>query len=196
MSNLKTKQKIIIIFIVMCIISIACYVYSKTNEEFNIEEDIKEQEVIEEKDIIIIHLAGAVNREGIVELEKGKRISDAIEKCGGLKENADLKEINLACVLEDGDKIYIPFIEENIETNTQENIKDTEVQSKNMSKKVNINTADQFELETLTGIGPSTALKIIAYRKENGKFSSIEQIKEVNGIGEGKYEKIKDKIEI
>ena len=116
---------------------------------------------------------------------------------GGLKEEADLKQINLAYVLEDGMKINIPSKNEsrNEASNNTENYTTKEnLNSSNNAKtsKVNINSATQTELETLPGIGPSTALKIINYRKEKGKFNKIEDIKNVNGIGESKFNKIKE----
>jgi len=127
-------------------------------------------------------------------------------KHGGLKEEAFIEDINLAYKLEDGIKIHIPTKQEN---ENERNQKTTEENKSNASEitsdkemkvdtqttknsKVNINTATQTQLETLAGIGPSTANKIISYRKENGKFHKIEDIKEVNGIGEAKFEKIKD----
>lgn len=199
MNSLSKKQKLVIIFIAISIISIICYyIYSKeevieVTEEISITET-KEEEKKKEESIIMVHIAGAVNKEGIVQLEEGQRIYEAIEKAEGLKENADLKDINLAYVLEDGAKVYIPTIGENVEIKMEKQEKSNKNTSVN--KKVNINTANQSELETLTGIGPSTASKIIEYRKQNGKFSKIEEIKEVSGIGEMKFEKIKDEIEI
>ena len=158
-------------------------------------------------------MSGAVNKEGIVELEENSRISDAINKAQGLKENADTRNINLAFKLEDGMKIYIPTVEETAKQKEQiqnENLTDEtskyvtsssgvvqEEEEKGQSRtndKININTATQTELEALPGIGPSTSLKIVNYRKENGKFTSIEEIKEVSGIGDAKYENIKDLI--
>lgn len=225
------KQKIIIVIIgLMIIIAFLYYIYTKEDNvvistEENIKENIVENTVgnLEENeettkentDKIIVHVSGAVNKEGIVELEENSRISDAINKAEGLKENADTKNINLAFKLEDGMKIYIPIIGENMEQNEQnqsENMMDETskyitsssgvIQDEQMNKqseqkkseKININTATQTELETLPGIGPSTSLKIVNYREENGKFKSIEEIKEVSGIGEAKYENIKDLI--
>ena len=164
-----------------------------------------------EKEKIIVHISGAVQNEGIVELESGSRVADAIEKAGGLKENAYMDEINLAYQLEDGEKIHIPTIEEQKEKENQESKVENESatgsdgttsRSSNSSinngsqTKININTATEEELDTLPGIGPSTATKILDYRKEKGKFKTIEEIKEVSGIGESKYKKIKDKITV
>ena len=182
----------------------------------NLEEN--EETTKEGTEKIIVHVSGAVNKEGIVELEENSRISDAIDKAEGLKENADTKNINLAFKLEDGMKIYIPTIEESREQNEQNGQSQNQTLIDETSKyvtsssgvvqeeqtngqceqkkneKININTATQTELETLPGIGPSISLKIINYREENGKFKSIEEIKEVSGIGDAKYENIKDLI--
>lgn len=182
-----------------------------TNEEKEIENKISDTE---DKEKIIIYVAGAVKNEGIYELDANSRIADCIEKAGGLTEDAYIKDINLAYVLEDGMKVYIPknsdkneikdetstYVSKengNVDINASTS-KNTGV-SKNTStksNKININTATQTELETLPGIGPSTAIKIINYRKENGKFANIEDIKKVSGIGDSKYAQIKDLIKI
>ena len=175
-------------------------------------------DIIESKDldeIIIVHISGAIANEGIVELnKKNNRVADAIEKAGGLRENASIKNINLAYKLEDGMKVHIPSSDEEEKeiNNTQEHLvtenMDNYIEIKSPNEngyntyakeeemKVNINTATQTELETLPGIGPSIALKIINYRKENGSFKCIDDIKEVTGIGDAKFENIKNFIVI
>ena len=119
-----------------------------------------------------------------------------------------MDQVNLAYILEDGQKIYIPNKNEKIETgayiiaNSGKNVlveegngsTTTEKNAKGVNGKVNINTANQTELETLQGIGPSLAQRIIEYRKENGKFQTIEDIQNVKGIGDSKYSNIKDDI--
>ena len=226
MYELNKKQKIVILTLgVIIVIAFLYYIYTKyddtviSTEEFEKENVIgnleETEEVTKEEDTkIIVHVSGAVNKEGIVELEENSRISDAIDKAEGLKENADTKNINLAFKLEDGMKIYIPTIGESIaenEVNENNNMIDETskyvtsasgvAQEENngqteekKSEKVNINKATQTELEGLPGIGPATAIKIINYRNENGKFKNIEDIKEVSGIGDAKYENIKDLI--
>ena len=226
MYELNKKQKIVILTLgVIIVIAFLYYIYTKyddtviSTEEFEKENVIgnleETEEVTKEEDTkIIVHVSGAVNKEGIVELEENSRISDAIDKAEGLKENADTKNINLAFKLEDGMKIYIPTIGESIaenEVNENNNMIDETskyvtsesgvAQEENngqteekKSEKVNINKATQAELEGLPGIGPATAIKIINYRNENGKFKNIEDIKEVSGIGDAKYENIKDLI--
>ena len=128
----------------------------------------------------------------------------------GVTEEADLSKVNLAYVLEDAQKIYIPNINEKEEKEIVENMEDGVVisgsgmndennsssgnNSKNEKVKININTANVKELQKLSGIGESIALRIVTYRKENGKFNSIEDLKNVSGIGENKFNKIKNNI--
>ena len=234
MYEFNKKQKIIIAIIgSMIIIAFLYYIYTKEDESVISTEEIVEENMIEntaenleeneettkeDTDKIIVHVSGAVNKEGIVKLEENSRISDAIDKAEGLKENADTKNINLAFKLEDGMKIYIPTIGESREQNEQNGqsqnqtlmdetskyvtsssgvVQEEQTNGKSEQKKnekININTATQTQLETLPGIGPSTSLKIVNYREENGKFKNIEDIKEVSGIGDVKYENIKDLI--
>lgn len=197
---MKNFKKIIflsigIIIIVVCL----AYNYSKNNSNEIIEEDvyIETSSEIEEKNKIMLHITGEVNSPGIIEIEEGSRLADAIEAAGGLTENADINKINLAYPVKDGQKINIPNVNSvdtssYITDNIGENIIIEDISSN--TNLVNINTATQTELETLTGIGPSTALKIIKYREENGKFKIIEDIKNVPGIGDSKFEAIKDEI--
>ena len=208
----KINKKIIFIIIIISGIIYGIFNYftqnkNKENLE-NISQDIiinnQTENTTEEnnnQEKIVIHITGAICNEGIYELEENSRIADAVKMAGGLKEDADLKQINLAYVLEDGMKINIPSKNENTNedsNNTESYITKENLNSSNNNKisKVNINNATQTELETLPGIGPSTALKIINYRKEKGKFNKIEDIKNVNGIGENKFNKIKEFIKI
>ena len=208
MENLNKGQKIFltILGIIVVIVLLIYYTTREDNTEYSeidniyIENEIEEEKINDEEEIVI-HIVGAINKEGIVKLKSGDRISDAIEKAGGATENADLSKINLAYIVEDGQKINIPNKDEE-NTNTEYITTDSgnaiveNEQSAEEIGKVNINTATQTELETLPGIGPSTALKIIQYREENGKFDSIEDIKNVSGIGDVKYENIKDYINV
>ena len=207
-NQLNKKQKIILIIVaIIVMVGIGYYMYVKDN--VNVEND-KENLEIEQQKIdnnennvdsnkndnlnIIVHISGAVNKEGVIELKENSRIADAIEKAGGLKDNACMDEINLAYKLEDGMKIHIPTIEEQKNENIKEEsnnyieknniVGDTNTNSNKQSKqttKVNINKATQTELETLPGIGPSIA---------------IEDLKQVNGIGDSKFNKIKNLITI
>lgn len=153
-----------------------------------------EEEMIDEE--IIVHIIGEVANEGIIKIKKDSRLVDVIEKAGGTTEEADLSKVNLAYQVKDGQKIYIPNIndKEIQEYITEEPGDSIIIEGKENKSKVNINTATQTELETLSGIGPSTAVKIINYRKENGEFKQIEDIKNIPGIGEAKFENIKEEI--
>lgn len=155
---------------------------------------------------IVIHITGEVKKEGVIYLEEGARIIDAIKEAGGETKQADLSQVNLAYELQDGQKIYIPNknekITEYIVDNSNENLMNNQNTNKSDSGsngkiiKININTATLAELDNLPGIGPSTAQKIIEYREKNGKFKKIEDIQNVKGIGEAKYEDIKEKITV
>ena len=138
---------------------------------------------------------------GIIELAKGARIADAIEHAGGITTEASLTHVNLAYMLSDGQRIYVPHIDD---TETHQEHIVTEGNGENIiignnntrGSLININQATQTELETLTGVGPSTALRIIEHRREHGSFRSIEDIKNVSGIGEARFESIRNHITI
>lgn len=211
MIELSKNQKVIFVLIILGIISvIGYYIWTKAHmeeyEEVNaiVQENNIEENVINTKNNlknIVIHITGSITNPGIVKLQEGARIIDAIEAAGGLTQEADTARINLAYSIEDGQKIYIPSIHDPKESEQreeyitseagQEVIKEGESTKTNL---VNINTAKQTELETIPGVGPSTATKIIEFREKNGKFQTIEDIKNVNGIGEAKFNNMKDKI--
>ncbi len=150
---------------------------------------------------LIVDVRGAVKKPGVYELDSDSRLEQALTKAGGYSGQADLdwvdKNLNHARKLTDGEKIYIPardnppenfqFSNSNSQTN-QETIKS--------ERYINLNTASQAELETLPGIGPSFAQRIIDYRDENNGFKSIEEIQAVSGIGEKTFQKIKEQISI
>lgn len=211
---MDNKKKIIIsiILIILMIILITIYIIN-TNEKEEIdlniillenseEENVEITNEIYEEEKIAVHIIGEVKKEGIIYLEEGSRVADAIEKAGGETKEADLSKINLAYILQDGEKIYVPNKnDETAEYITKENGNNLISEGNNTSNnlkgendKVNINTATLNELDSLPGIGPSTAQKIIDYREENGNFKTIEDLQNVKGIGDAKFEEIKDKI--
>lgn len=210
MDMLSSKQKLFLYLGIGGVILIAIFYYIHTisnmgedNETLNtyIEQNTTTEERIEEN-TIIIHITGAVNNPGIVKVNENARINDVIERAGGLLENADVENVNLAYVVEDGQKIYIPFKGEEdknsddgeiVQEGAGENVLQEETNEKSGGL-ININNATKEKLEELPGIGSSTASKIIVYREENGKFKSIEDIKNVSGIGTSKYEQIKSHI--
>ncbi len=150
---------------------------------------------------IVVHITGEVNKTGILILPEGARIADAIEAAGGARKDADLNEVNLAYELQDGQKIYIPNKKDKEKAEkkayiTSESGNNVIIQDENSnkgeSKKVNINTANQSELENLPGIGPSIASRIIEYREKNGKFQKVEDLQNVKGIGDAKFGNVKE----
>jgi competence protein ComEA len=141
---------------------------------------------------VVVYITGAVPRPGVYALPKNARVQDAISAAGGFLAEAEKSQINLAALVEDGEKLDIPYIEGAspvlgtpipvIVTSTTE--------------LVNINTATLEQLDTLPGVGPTTAQRIIDYREQNGPFINTEDIINVQGIGTGTYERIKDLITV
>lgn len=186
--ELDKNKKIILSFLgILAISIIGYYIMQKTSnvEEYVLQTNeqipIKEQtNTLESEDdeIIILHVAGQVLNEGIVKVKDGARIYEVIEQAGGLLEEADLSNINLAYIVSDGQKIYIPSKQE-MQDENYEPIKMPD-NDDSTEKLININTAGKEELEKLSGIGSTTANNIIKYRQENGKFEYIEDIMEVS----------------
>ncbi|NLM96114.1 MAG: ComEA family DNA-binding protein [Halanaerobiaceae bacterium] len=143
---------------------------------------------------ILVHVAGKVMSPGVYELTEGSRVIDAIESAGGAAPEADLDIINLAAFISDGQQIYVPSSEES--AGILHNIPVPGNALANNNGKVNINTAGAEELQSLTGIGPGKAWKIIEYRNTYGPFLSPEDLLNVSGIGEKTFEKIKDRITV
>jgi len=142
---------------------------------------------------IIVHVTGAVPRPGVYALPKGARVQDAISAAGGFLAEADKVSINLAQELEDGQKLDIPYAQGFSPVLPTAAALPVSSQDTDL---ININTASSFELETLPGIGPTIAQRIIEYREQNGPFLSTEDIINVPGIGPGIYKRIKDLITV
>ncbi len=186
-----------IIAIVGIIKAVDIYYEKNNTEQISISNFI-ENETEDEKDNtkIKVYITGEVKNQGVIELEEGDRIADAIEKAGGQTEQASLKNVNLAYQLEDGQKIYIPNINDT-ETEIIDDGASGVVDDATIKQTVvNINKADEKELQSLNGIGESLATSIVQYRKENGNFETIEDLKNVPGIGDSKFENIKEYIKV
>lgn len=218
MQNINLKNKIIIaVGAIIIAITVGIYFYktTKDNSEIEITEDNlttntaveNNNEIVEEENnTIVVHITGEVNYPGVVVLKEGARVVDAIEAGGGETDEADLSSLNLAYMLSDGEKIYVPNKEETSQESQEReyitSAKDNSEQSEKGAKstgtnfKININTAKQEELTQITGIGESTAKKIIEYRTQNGKFKSIEDIKNIPGIGDSKFNAMKEEITV
>lgn len=149
---------------------------------------------------IVVDVSGAVNKPSVVALAADSRVEDAISAAGGLKEDADLSNINRAAFLTDGEKIVIPAkgkSEKGSLGETAGDDGDKEALNTTASDgKININTADSETLQGLTGIGPALAGRIVDYRQANGSFKKIEDLKSVSGIGEKTFEKLKQDITV
>ena len=207
MFNFSNQEKITIILLLILIIIGAGIVLNRNiNREDNIivnsaSNTSENNPAIQiETPSVIIHIAGAVKNPGVYQLKSTDRIVDAVKIAGGETEEANLDVINLAALLKDGQKIIVPYktyseTGEEINTNTHNYMASAYSSSPaSTSAKININTANANLLQTLPGIGPVLSERIIDYRNQNGLFGVINEIKDVSGIGEKKYEGIKDLI--
>jgi competence protein ComEA len=150
------------------------------------EKPLLAKEKSELKKILIVHVCGAVKNPGVLELKEGDRAINAINLSGGATDEANLDALNLAAKLTDGQKIYVPKKGEQVSGN----LAGVSENNSNETPLVNINTASAAELDSLPGIGEVLAQRIIEYRESKGNFSSIEQLRNVEGIGPKKFELI------
>lgn len=218
MVRLKNEQIILLVLIVLVlVVGSGLLIWQKLNNqtiiaelskpvEINMDDEIKQEEEInhtqqrEEKEKkIIVHVAGEVNNPGVYELPGEARVFDAIKAAGGETVLADLDSLNLAAFIYDGERVYIPSRDETF-PGSEKDIQggfgegSGRVSFSNSSGKININQATAEELQKISGIGPSKAKSIIDYRNKIGRFTDLEQLLEVSGIGEKTLEKIKDEI--
>ena len=154
-------------------------------------DDKNQKEEVVEQDMITVDVKGAVKSPGIYDLPVGSRINDAVQKAGGLTENADSKSINLAQRISDEALVYVPTKEEA----TNQETHSTASNSKE-NKKVNLNKASLEELKQVKGLGAKRAQDIIDHRESNGKFKSVDELKKVSGIGAKTIEKLKDYVTV
>ncbi len=147
--------------------------------------------------LLAVHISGAVNRPGVYTLPPGSRVKDALLAAGDTSPGADPEALNLAAPLEDGSKIIVPLL--NASTATAPSFSTSPAQPTTSALSpgpININQATQSELESLPGVGPVIAQRIIAYRDENGPFTTTEAIQKVAGIGPVTFERLKDLITV
>lgn len=151
---------------------------------------------LEEHKKIYCYICGAVKNPGVYECLEGARLVELVKMAGGFTKNAKDTYLNLARMVSDSEQIYVPTRKE-AEEQMEYGLRDsTEGLTKNMEDKVNINTADIDKLTSLPGIGQAKAKSICSYREEHGAFQSIEELKNVEGIKNGVYNKVKDLIAI
>lgn len=195
------RKSMLILLLIVLAVAGGTYYGCYMQEKESIQLDAASQAVSQEdRAEITVYVTGAINKPGVVTVREGARMADAVKACGGLLPTADGEKVNMAQVLKDGQQVRVP---EKAVPETTAAAKSGSVnpaaKSGTSSKAapsgpVNINTASAEELDTLPGIGPAMAQRIIEFRETEGAFTSIEDIKKVKGIGEAKFEKMKDKI--
>lgn len=174
--------------VILMIVSVFINSNGDTVEEISYSVPIEQKEV---DNYIYVDVKGYVVQPGVYKLKVGSRLFQVIENAGGFLEEADTKNVNLSILLSDQMMVYIPSIND-----TQKEDASDSIPIEIDDGLININTANQGELETLPGIGPSTALSIIEYRSINGSFREIEEIMNVSGIGESTFETIRYLIKV
>lgn len=153
---------------------------------------------VKKNDELIVDVKGEIKRPGVYHSNQNERVIDVIERAGGLTDNADQTQVNFAAHVQDEMVIYIPAkgeVAAGSPGNSSVSIGTTNGAGA-QDGKININKADENELQNLPGIGPSKAASIIQYRQENGLFQNIEDLKKISGIGDKTFEKLKDSISV
>lgn len=148
---------------------------------------------------VVVHVAGAVLEPGVVELPPGTRVDEAIEAAGGAAEDADLDALNLAAPVADGQQVYVPREGEALAGGASQQpgaVGPTASGSTDSGGLVDINAADAAALESLPGIGPALAARIIAWRDEHGPFASVESLTDVSGIGPATMADLRDLVTV
>jgi len=161
------------------------------SKDSSTEKEVKEEPL--EQDLITVDVKGAVKSPGIYDLPVGSRVNDAVQKAGGLTEQADGKSLNLAQKVSDEALVYVPTKGE--EATSQQTGSRT-ASSTSKEKKVNLNKASLEELKQVKGLGGKRAQDIIDHRESNGKFKSVDELKKVSGIGAKTIEKLKDYVTV
>jgi competence protein ComEA len=166
---------------------------AKTSTKTNQSEPTKQPE---KSVTVVVDVKGEIKQPGVYQSNQNERVIDVIQKAGGLTDNADQNQVNFAAHVQDELVIYVPAKGEapsSAELSSSSQVKNG---SGGNTSKININKADENEFQNLTGIGPSKAAAIVQYRKDNGPFSTIEDLKKISGIGEKTFEKLKESITV
>ncbi len=145
--------------------------------------------------LIVVDVRGAVHNPGVYTLPAGSRVQDALTRAGEVTSDADTRSLNLARRLNDGEQLYVPRYGEATPLPPPTPARGAPTPTR-LASKININTASVAELDTLPGIGPALAQRIIDYRTQHGDFKTIEDLKKVRGIGEALFNQIKDLITV
>ncbi|TCU45560.1 helix-hairpin-helix domain-containing protein [Curtobacterium sp. PhB146] len=160
---------------------------------------------------VVVHVLGAVKRDGVVRLPPSSRVTDAIERAGGATADADLDRLNLARVLTDGERLYVPRVGEDEVPAALDPVDGgaaaagssgdgstgaAGASGTGADSVVDLNSADQAALETLPGIGPGLAGRILAWRDEHGRFTAVEDLLDVSGIGDVRFAELRDRVRV
>ena len=168
---------------------------SYMNEKSNKSNEISQSET--EDQLVTVDVKGAVKKPGVYQLQSNSRVHDALEKAGGLTDEADLKSINQAQKLSDEAVVYVAKVGENaVDVTTSAPTSATSGTGQTKSALVNLNTATEADFQTISGIGQKRAQDIIAYREANGRFKSVDDLKNVSGIGAKTLEKLKEYVTV
>ncbi len=189
-SNIKVRTNRIILCAILGLCLISSTGCSASDDNLFLEEETAEDIIVVEKETdeildIIVEIKGEVQKPGVYAMPVNSRLNDLLAVSGGVSAFANLRNVNLAMKIEDGESFYIPSIhdeEEEIVLGDQ----------KQEDGKIDLNKASREDLMSVTGIGPATADNILAYREEVGKFNSVDELVHVNRIGDKTLEKIRD----
>jgi competence protein ComEA len=184
--HFSRHQKMALAILASIVLVLSVFVVFRGNTQENSTPEITPITIAEPE--IFVDVTGAVNRPGVYSLTGRSRVIDAIKAAGDSAPGADLSTINLARVLNDGEQIYVD--------STVVNSSGKRVSKKVASGPININRATLRQLDTLDGIGPVIAGRIIDYRKKNGSFLTVDDLQKVSGIGAAKFAQIKSKVRI
>lgn len=183
------KSLLVLLVLVLAAFGGTMYGYYAEQQAIALDEGTAER--AETPRSIVVYVTGEVKKPGLVTLAEGQRVADAVNAVGGVIETADIDRINMAAFLEDGMQVRVP---ERV-VGGSERPQNTSA-GKNTEGQINLNTANEKELQELPGIGPAMSARIVEYRETNGAFQNIEDIKKVRGIGAAKFEKLKDRVTI
>jgi competence protein ComEA len=182
------SQKRALVTISLLAIGFACLLFATTRGSAIAQETPKPLLSLSPvKQTILVHVAGKVKKPDVYPLLQGSRVADAIKAAGGAKKGVDLSDINLARILIDGEQIYVGYVAA-VDRSTPKN------SVKKYTGIININRATKAELDSLVGIGPVIAGKIVTYRNQNGSFMAIEDLLKVSGIGAKTLERIRPRL--
>lgn len=210
MTEESKKRLAFILVLAILIVSGSFYFYDQKNKnnEITISPSTSSDAAAgmnkSEKAELVVYISGAVNKPGLIRVPAGSRVADAVEYAGGFAPGADASKVNLAKMMKDGMHVDIPVEKAAADKRTGTDSHNSARQSQHNStvslssgkQVININYADKTELDKLPGIGPSLAERIVEYRQENGSFQDLNDLKNVPGIGDAKFNQIKDKISL